>query len=72
MLLIDSLVPKLVKFWGSSAGPHIVSENLEASLELARVALVRLGGDVPENEALLARFRQDYYAMVDEVGRAKS
>lgn len=50
----------------------IVSENLEASLELARVALVRLGGDVPENEALLARFRQDYYAMVDEVGRAKS
>lgn len=50
----------------------VVSENLEASLELARVALVRLGGDVPENEVLLARFRQDYYAMVDEAGRTQS
>ena len=48
----------------------IVSENLEASLELARAALLRLGGDYPENEALLARFRNDYYAMIDEAGRA--
>jgi monovalent cation:proton antiporter-2 (CPA2) family protein len=49
----------------------MVSENLEASLELARAALERLGGDYPENEALLARFRHDYYALIDEAGRAQ-
>jgi len=50
----------------------IISENLEASLELARQALVRLKGDYPENETLLARFRHDYYAMIDEARRAQS
>lgn len=40
----------------------VVSENLEASLELAREALIRDEGDVAAAETLLRRFRQDYYA----------
>ena len=50
----------------------IVSENLEASLELAHAALVRLGRDDVQNAALLARFRRDYYALVEEAGRTRS
>ncbi|UCE89998.1 MAG: cation:proton antiporter, partial [Pseudomonadota bacterium] len=43
----------------------VVSENLEASLELAHAALIRTEGDKVEIEALLKRFRHDYYAQVD-------
>ena len=39
-----------------------VSENLEASLELAREALILENGDASQTEMLLQRFRQDYYA----------
>lgn len=41
-----------------------VSENLEASLELAREALVLGGGDVNDTEKLLRSFRKAYYASV--------
>jgi voltage-gated potassium channel Kch len=46
-----------------------LSENLEASLELARTALIHEHDDVERAEELLQRFRQDYYA---SVGDAKS
>ncbi len=41
-----------------------LSENLEASLELARKALIHEHGDVDRAEELLRRFRQDYYASI--------
>ena len=36
-----------------------------ASLELAHAALMRTEGDKAETDALLKRFRQDYYAQID-------
>ena len=42
----------------------VVSENLEASLELAREALIRDKGDTDEIETLILRFRDDHYAGV--------
>jgi len=41
-----------------------VSENLEASLELAREALTFDGGDIGGTETLLRRFRREHYANV--------
>lgn len=41
-----------------------VSENLEASLELAREALTFDGGDIDSTETLLRRFRREHYASV--------
>ena len=41
-----------------------VSENLEASLELAREALTFDGGDIGSTETLLRRFRREHYANV--------
>jgi Kef-type K+ transport system membrane component KefB/voltage-gated potassium channel Kch len=40
----------------------VVSENLEASLELAREALIREDGDAAEIETLILRFRDEHYA----------
>ena len=40
----------------------VVSENLEASLELAREALIRDDSDAAEIETLILRFRDDHYA----------
>jgi monovalent cation:proton antiporter-2 (CPA2) family protein len=42
-----------------------ISENLEASLDLAREALAHALIDPKQTEALLGRFRKDYYADVD-------
>jgi monovalent cation:proton antiporter-2 (CPA2) family protein len=42
----------------------VVSENLEASLELAREALIRDKGDADEIETLILRFRDEHYAGV--------
>ncbi len=42
----------------------VVSENIEASLKLAEEALIRVGMKGAENEALIDRFRQDYYAQI--------
>lgn len=39
----------------------VVSENLEASLQLARVALDICGADTSQREQLLDAFRSDYY-----------
>jgi voltage-gated potassium channel Kch len=43
-----------------------VSENLEASLELAREVLIRDGADTDSAETLLRGFRRKYYANVAE------
>ena len=43
-----------------------VSENLEASVELARAALIHEGVARDRGEALLRDFRAEYYADVDE------
>ena len=42
----------------------VVSENLEASMDLAHEALIREKGDTSEIERLLQRFRRDYYASI--------
>ena len=42
----------------------VVSENLEASMDLAHEALTREKGNSSEIEQLLQRFRQDYYASI--------
>jgi monovalent cation:proton antiporter-2 (CPA2) family protein len=43
----------------------VVSENLEASLELAREALIQDDGDADEIEMLILRFRDDHYAHIE-------
>ena len=43
----------------------VVSENLEASLELAREALIRDAGDTAEIEALILHFRDAHYAGIE-------
>jgi len=43
----------------------VVSENLEASLELAREALIRADGDTDQVETLILRFRDEHYAGVE-------
>ncbi len=43
-----------------------LSENLEASLELARTALIHEHDDAERAEDLLQRFRRDYYASVGD------
>jgi monovalent cation:proton antiporter-2 (CPA2) family protein len=43
-----------------------VSENLEASLELARAALARNSNDPSATEALLQQFRDEYYSDIVE------
>lgn len=45
-----------------------ISENLEASLELARATLIRDGDDAVQAEKMLQRFREDYYADVAPEG----
>jgi monovalent cation:proton antiporter-2 (CPA2) family protein len=45
-----------------------VSETLEASLELARSALYRVGGKEHEAGAVLRRFKQRYYAEIARAG----
>jgi monovalent cation:proton antiporter-2 (CPA2) family protein len=44
----------------------VVSENLEASLELAREALLRDQGDADEAESLILRFRDEHYSSVEQ------
>ena len=43
----------------------VISENLETSLELAREALIRSGGNTAKAESLILRYRDDHYAGVD-------
>jgi hypothetical protein len=43
-----------------------VSENLEASVELARAVLLHEGVAADEGEALLQAFRAEYYADVEK------
>lgn len=44
----------------------VVSENVEASLELARMALLSAGASERKRESILAEFRQKYRAQIDE------
>jgi len=44
----------------------VVSENLEASIALAQAVLVKVSGDVVENDAAIARFRSAYYAETEK------
>ncbi|MCP5092023.1 MAG: potassium transporter KefC [Gammaproteobacteria bacterium] len=43
----------------------VVSENLEASLELAREAMIRDDGDADEAERLILRFRDTHYGSIE-------
>ena len=43
----------------------VVSENLEASLELAREALIREDGDALEAESLVLSFRDAHYSQIE-------
>jgi len=48
-------------------GVHFtVSETLEASAELARVALLHIGVEEPEVEVALEHFRKDYYGRINK------
>jgi len=46
----------------------VVSENVEASLELARMTMTRIGVDEMEKEDLLLKFEQKYKADIKIVG----
>jgi hypothetical protein len=46
-----------------------VSENLEASIALAHAALVKVREDDAENDAVIDRFREDYYS--DTTGKER-
>jgi len=44
----------------------VVSENVEASLELSRMALERIGVDAAQSEEVLSAFRHRYHAQIHE------
>ena len=44
----------------------VVSENVEASLELSRMALERMGVDAGRSEDVLSDFRRRYHAQIHE------
>jgi hypothetical protein len=43
-----------------------VSENIEASLELARLALTNAGLAKTKSEKIIGKFRRAYYAQIDD------
>ena len=45
---------------------YTVSETLEASAELARVALLHIGADDAEVDSALDEFRKDYYTRINK------
>ena len=47
----------------------IVSENVEASLELARMVLKNIGVNEKKREAVLGDFRRSYHAQINDVTR---
>jgi len=49
-----------------------VSENLSASLELARSALNLLGHESRDSEAILGQFRRQYYAQIETTDASQS
>ena len=49
----------------------VVSENYEASLELARQVMAILGLDIEESENTLRDFRQKYYSQINEIANKK-
>jgi monovalent cation:proton antiporter-2 (CPA2) family protein len=44
----------------------VVSENIEASLELARLALTNVGLTETKSENIIGKFRRAYYAQIDD------
>jgi glutathione-regulated potassium-efflux system protein KefB len=49
----------------------VVSENVETSLELARMALVNVGFDDDKREDILGEFRKSYYSQINGAVRSK-
>jgi len=49
-----------------------VSETLEASAELARVALIHMGAEEQEVTVALDRFRKDYYGRINKKSELKN
>ncbi len=49
----------------------VVSENIEASLELARMTLAEIGMDEKASEEMLLEFQQKYAAYINDVGGLK-
>jgi monovalent cation:proton antiporter-2 (CPA2) family protein len=50
----------------------VVSENIEASLELARMALATIGFDNNKRETILGDFRSTYYSQIDNAASSKN
>ena len=46
----------------------VVSENIEASLELARMTLAEIGVDEQTSEEMLSEFQQKYEAKIKDAG----
>jgi hypothetical protein len=44
----------------------VVSENVEASLELSRMAMARMGLDTDRSDEVLSTFRRRYHAQIHE------
>ena len=65
--LVCGLLAELpdVSSWLGASG--VVSENVEASLELARMALINAGVNEKDRDSILGEFRQTYRAQIDEV-----
>ena len=49
----------------------VVSEHVEASLELARMALLNVGVNERERDAVLGDFRRTYYTQIDDINRSE-
>jgi monovalent cation:proton antiporter-2 (CPA2) family protein len=54
---------------GKLGASGAVSENVEASLELARMALIKVNVDEKKRETILTDFRQTYHSQIDDVIR---
>ena len=54
---------RLLKSMGATG---VVPENVEASLELARISLMSAGVKHEQGESILADFREKYHAQIDE------
>jgi glutathione-regulated potassium-efflux system protein KefB len=50
----------------------VVSENVETSLELARMALINVGFDENKREDVLGEFRKSYYAQINGAVKSKN
>lgn len=47
---------------------NVVSENMEASLELARVVLDKVSTEQGEQDAIITAYRENYHAQINQMG----